>query len=376
MIGNSSGGPPYLPQFSNTGLDDIVTGIDSLHNFMEATAACSFHIELVGQILLPGYFPGAYPVNALRNRALMLSPTDLAIPVDVDFVVTPMLGLPGAGYRDRAVFAQMETMAAQRQVLVLPSLELTNKWQDLALAGSVARDVVLAGKQMAKGALERNVMSPYRSPDTPHFYDVSNTTRWAAIETPTLYEVPIHPLSEPCVLVSLATVPWYDERFVDFGGSATTWFVDLAVANFSFLVHPYGFVVHVPHGAPPQLSPYMEAQRKLRIGRMELLRQRIVEELEVGTYAPVLRMCDEVDEGEEEEEKVEEEVRKEGDGGGAADIEEAAATDTEDGTSDDDKDDNAAAVEKEEESSVKKSKKDGISISEKDDDDDDDDDES
>ena len=291
MVGNSSGGPPLLPLYRHTSLDDVIRGIDSFHNFMETTAACAFHIELVGQFVAPGIFPGPYPINSLRNRALSICPTDLVIPVDADFVATPMLGLPGPGYRDTAVYSQMETMAARRQALVLPSLELTNKWQDLTLARNVARDVVIAGKTMARGALLGNAMTPYRAPDDPLLRDISNTTRWAANTSPSLYQVSLDPRAEPNVLLSLATIPWFDERFVDSCGGASTWFAHLAASNFSFLVHPYGFAVHVPHARAPPASQYMEAQKKLRQARLELMRLHTVEEIKAGTYAPVLRDC-------------------------------------------------------------------------------------
>ncbi|KAG7673694.1 putative LARGE xylosyl- and glucuronyltransferase 2 [Nannochloris sp. 'desiccata'] len=305
MVGNSSGGPPLLPLFRHTSLEDIIRGIDSFHNFMETTAACAFHVELVGQFVAPGIFPGPYPINSLRNRALNLCPTDLIIPVDADFVATPMLGLPGPGYRDRAVYSQMESMAAKRQALVLPSLELTNKWQDLTLARNVARDVVIAGKTIARRALKGNKMASYRAPDDSFLRDISNITRWAGNISPSLYQVSLDPRAEPNVLLSLATVPWFDERFVDSCGGASTWFSHLEASNFSFLVHPYGFVMHVPHARTPPLSQYMEVQRKLRQSRMESMRMHAVEEIKAGTYAPVLRDCPSAEnaEGEEEEEQ-------------------------------------------------------------------------
>lgn len=310
MMGNSSGGPPLLPLFRHTSLDDIIRGIDSFHNFMETTAACAFHIEVVGQFVAPGIFPGPYPINSLRNRALNLCPTDLIIPVDADFVATPMLGLPGPGYRDRAVYSQMQSMAAKRQALVLPSLELTNKWQDLTLARNVARDVVIAGKRMASGALKGSALAPYRAPEDSLLRDISNTTRWAGNSDPSLYEVSMDPQAEPIVLLSLATVPWFDERFVDLCGGASTWFSHLTATNFSFLVHPYGFVVHVPHTRTPPSSQYMEVQRKLRQSRMDLMRKHAVEEIEAGTYVPVLRDCPSADDAEGEIEETEEREEK------------------------------------------------------------------
>ena len=291
MVSNSTGGSPVLPLFRHTTLEDVIRGIDAIHNFMETTAACSFHIELVGQFIAPGIFPGPYPINALRNRALNLCPTNLAIPVDADFVATPLLGLPGAGYRDPAVYEQLETMAADKQVLILPSFELTNKWQDLTLARNLARDMVLAGKKMAQGALLNGLLAPYRAPGDNFIRDFSNTSRWARSSSPALYEVKVDPYAEPSVLLSLSNVPWFDERFVDYGGGAITWFAYLALSNFSFLVHPFGFAVHVPHTRPPPTSQYMEAQQRIRQTQMEMMRQSIIADMKQGNYAPIVREC-------------------------------------------------------------------------------------
>ena len=60
-----------------------------------------------------------YPINALRNRALALhrelAPAPLALSLDVDFLPTPRLGLPGAGYRAPAVFAAVRARRQQQQ---------------------------------------------------------------------------------------------------------------------------------------------------------------------------------------------------------------------------------------------------------------------
>lgn len=289
MVANSSGGPPLLPLYRRTTLADVIESITFFQNYMETTAACAFHIDLVGQFIPPGIFPGLYPINALRNRAMRLAPTDLAILVDADFVVTPLLGLSGAGYRDPAVYREMQERATKKQVLVLPSLELTNKWQDLTLSRSIARDMVLAGKKMARGALEGGILAPYVESEEWLEREMKAISRWA--DSSAYRKINIDPHAEPCVLVSLSTVPWFDERFVDDGAGAATWFTYLMASNFHFSLHPDAFAVHVPHVRPRPKKRFLETQKRLRQGRMTLLEQQVVAEMHSESHVPVLCEC-------------------------------------------------------------------------------------
>ena len=290
MVANSSGGPPLLPLYRRTTLYDVIESITSFINYMETAAACAFHIDLVGQFIPPGIFPGLYPINALRNRAMRLVPTDLAIFVDADFVVSPLLGLSGAGYRDPAVFAEMQQKARKKQAVVLPSFKLTNKWEDLGYSRTVARDMVLAGKPMAKGALESGVLVPYLESEDLMEQEMKVISRW--VDSPAFRKASIDPHAEPCVLVSLSTVPWFDERFVDYGtGAGATWYTYLIANKFEFTMHPEAFAVHVPHIAPRRKKRFLETQLRLRKARMALLEQQVVSEMHSGNHVPVLREC-------------------------------------------------------------------------------------
>jgi hypothetical protein len=123
-------------------MDDIIRGINSFHQFMENTAQCALRIELVGQYLSRRN-PQQYPINSLRNRALKLANTELVLMLDVDFVASPMLGLPEPGYRDPAVYNQMVEMTNKKKALVLPAFEITNRKQDLTMAQNYARSMVV-----------------------------------------------------------------------------------------------------------------------------------------------------------------------------------------------------------------------------------------
>lgn len=152
LFRNRTGGAPYVATYQNTTMDDIIRGINSFHQFMESTAQCALRIELVGQYLSRRN-PQQYPINSLRNRALTLANTELVLMLDVDFVASPMLGLPEPGYRDPAVYNQMVEMTNKKKALVLPAFEITNRKQDLTMAQNYARSMVVGTSQKNKKLL-------------------------------------------------------------------------------------------------------------------------------------------------------------------------------------------------------------------------------
>lgn len=139
---NSSNNSLIVPTFMNTTLEDVIRGLDSFHMFMESTGLCALHMQLVGQLIDP-LNPEEYPINSLRNLAIMMAETDLVFMLDVDFIAAPNLGLPGLGYKDPVVYNQMVELTSQRRALVVPAFEITNRKQNLGLAQNVARSMVV-----------------------------------------------------------------------------------------------------------------------------------------------------------------------------------------------------------------------------------------
>jgi len=144
MTVNSSGGLPLLPSYSSTTLDDMIRGIDSFHKFMEETAVCALDLVFLGQFIDKTDFPGPYPVNALRNRALSLVRSELSVHVNVDFLVNPLLGSPGQGYKDDNTYHKLISMAKKKTAYLLPSFKLYDHGQDLKVSRNIARNFALS----------------------------------------------------------------------------------------------------------------------------------------------------------------------------------------------------------------------------------------
>ena len=141
---NASGGLPLLPSYSSTTLDDMIRGIDAFHRFMEGTALCALDIIFLGQFIDVTEFPGPYPTNALRNRAMSLVRTPLSIHINTDFIVNPVLGTPGKGYKDPQSYQTILNMAKKKIAYLLPQLEPSNHGQDLKVDRNVARHFAMS----------------------------------------------------------------------------------------------------------------------------------------------------------------------------------------------------------------------------------------
>lgn len=126
----------------NATQEDVLLGIDSFHGFMERTARCALDIELLGHFMDPDE-PEPYPINALRNKALLAAKTDMLFLLDVDFMAAADLDLAPPGYRDPAVYDELLGLVSQRVAVVVPAFEITNRQQDLVLGQNYARNMLM-----------------------------------------------------------------------------------------------------------------------------------------------------------------------------------------------------------------------------------------
>jgi hypothetical protein len=256
---------------------------------MEGTAACALRIELLGQYMNPRY-PRAYPINALRNKALGLATSELVFLLDVDFAASPRLGLPEPGYRDPAAYGQMVELAGRRRALVLPAFEITNRRQDLTMAQNFARSLVMAGKEEVRRNYRLGFIDAFNGRDAPWGHGPTNTSKWARLARPVLYRVAYDEKYEPFVVLSRRAAPYFDERFVGYGGNKIAYINQLAGAGFGFHVHPYGFAVHVPH-ARTKAADVFVARKHRGESEMETLRVEVERKVARGTYLPVVAGC-------------------------------------------------------------------------------------
>lgn len=289
LFRNGSDGTPIIPTYINTTLEDVIRGMDSFFHFMEGTAQCALHMELVGQFLDP-LDPEKYPINSLRNRALRMSITELTFMLDVDFVASPNLGLPEPGYRDPAVYNQMAELTAMKKALVLPAFEITNRKQDLIMAQNLARNCVMLGKDGMREQYLSGKVDAFNGQDAPWGHGPTNTTKWVRLTKPVTYRANYEPRYEPFLVMHRNVAPWADERFVGYGGNKIAYINQLNGLGVSFHVHPFGFVIHVPHVKTKAANTFVLEKRRGE-SPMDDLRALVEAEVEKATYAPHTVFC-------------------------------------------------------------------------------------
>jgi hypothetical protein len=300
MTTNSSGGLPLLPGYSSTTLDDMIRGIGSFHRYMETTAVCSLDIVFLGQFIKQTDVPGAYPVNALRNKALSLVKTELSIHTNADIVLNPYLeGIGRKGYKDEEAYRKLLVASRKKTAFLLPILELQNSGQDLKIMRNIARSHALAGKRATRDFIQKKMMGVYVSPEDVEkegifTVDVSKWAKTTNTDSHTLVtkdSPPVSSTSEPCILVFTESTPWFDERFVDNGHGASVWMRLLEKKNFKFRVHASGFGVHLAHNRIEPKSTYLTRRKEFRMEVMTFLNSTLSENIAKGKYKPMVREC-------------------------------------------------------------------------------------
>ena len=306
MTANVSGGLPLLPSYSSTTLDDMIRGIGSFHVYMEKTAVCSLDLIFLGQFINKPDVPGAYPTNALRNKALSLVTTELNLHVNVDVVMNPYLDAPGSGphggsgYKDPEVYSELVIAAKKNTAFVMPVLEVASQGQDLRIVRSISRSQALAGKRSAKDFISKGVLVPFVAPEDAEKRVWSvNVNQWMSTSPKDGHMLvkidkgapPVSSLSEPCVLLATEKTPWFDERFVDNGPGANIWTAVLEKEKYKFRVHSSGFGVHMSHERATPKSRYLQRRKEFRLEVMQFLNSTLHGDISKGKYKPMTRDC-------------------------------------------------------------------------------------
>ena len=134
----------YMPYVSNFGalsfekggingssLGEMMKMIDEFHRYFESCPSrecCALDLEFVVETYdtIEDINIKLYPVNAMRNRALLLSRTDIVFLLDADFV--PSLSTSYVGQREE--FAKLNEILANNSVVVVPAFEMKVKTEE------------------------------------------------------------------------------------------------------------------------------------------------------------------------------------------------------------------------------------------------------
>lgn len=184
-----------------TGVPKAIAIVDTFHDKQETQGKCKLDMLLVTEDAVSLKYVGLYPVNALRNRALMMAKTDIILILDADFV--PNLSL-SEDLDNPQMYDQLHRATSARQLIILPAFQVLADGEEgrrLALKAIESKEDVVRMMQNARaqGFHMDGFVNGHRSTD----FD-----RWQTAEI--AYRVQYEEGFEPYVMAQRQFVPWYD----------------------------------------------------------------------------------------------------------------------------------------------------------------------
>lgn len=268
--------------FSSVSEEELVSKMTKfMYGLDRVASGCSLDLELVLHDIPDRNGPGLslYPVNAARNRALMLAKTDAVLLLDVDF-------LPSDSLVNLLSDPNMSDLIQEKRAYVVPAFGHANYVPLPSGTDLRQRDAyVLLGSKAA-------VVDAYFKRRMPSFYEVANPgdhgptnySRWATAKRP--YDIEYEEGYEPYIMIAKKYVPWYDERFVGYYRNKVAHLEHMYSLGIQFTVHPDAYTIHRPH--PPSSS--LQSGGHVESGhfrRMLQLDSNVRRAMSIGEYTPV-----------------------------------------------------------------------------------------
>lgn len=205
---------------------------------------------------------GLYPINALRNAALLAAATEYVFLLDVDFVPSP-----GA---HKSLQELAMSRGRSREALVVPAFEVRGKAPTLPVSLEEVREQVRAGR--AEG---------FHVTRYPKGHLPTDFERWLCARKGDEYSVEYNLGFEPYIVARREEVPRYDARFRGYGLNKVVHLYRLAVVEgFSFVVVPEHFVSAPEHEQSTDYRrTYGTGRDPLQAARVQALWDLALEEM-------------------------------------------------------------------------------------------------
>ena len=186
----------------------------------------------------------AYPVNRLRNLGLRKVNTSHVLVSDADF-------LPSRGLRD-AIRAKARWLANEKLALVIPAFQRKGgRCKTLESCRErlepLAETVPGRFGQLARCLREKDCLV-FQGDNSAQSHGTTDSSRWLEGDET------VRPITcfrsnryEPYVVVAMAQMPSYDERFAGYGKNKIQHVSHLRRMGHLFAVLPRHFLIHVPH---------------------------------------------------------------------------------------------------------------------------------
>ncbi len=224
-------------------LEEALAAVAAMHAALEKNNTCILDVDLVVEEMCTPQKALDYPVNALRNRALLLASTELVLLLDVDFIVDQNLARGTTA--NATMYTELVGMLSQGAAMVLPAFETADEGD----AGvKLAVRAVQRGKSYLVPHLKVNDAFPFHGCYFPVGQGATESVYWIRNATTKPYRILYEEYFEPYLLMKKSLVPLYDERFTGRHRNKMQHIMHVAVqSRMALVVHPLHFVIHLPH---------------------------------------------------------------------------------------------------------------------------------
>ncbi|KAJ9508090.1 hypothetical protein QJQ45_021437 [Haematococcus lacustris] len=207
-------------------------------------ASCALRLLLMAEILGEAAARPLFPINSLRNAALLASDTPLVAMIDTDLLLSSSLATELKGSSSSA--AEVVRLCRAGNMLVLPAFEPCHERKFTLEKGmQVADKAAQVGKEQLVKLVKANQMC-YFMKSWPAGHGATNSEAW--YKSPWPYKVHHTPRYEPWYIVDRSLNPWYDARFRGYGWNKQQQITAAVLGSkLSLMVHPAAYVVHRPH---------------------------------------------------------------------------------------------------------------------------------
>lgn len=257
------------------GLRDATYRIIDLHTRVSEQRTCMLDVMLFSEALAENdpNIKDLFPVNALRNRAMLMATTTLVLVLDGDLLPQANMRAslaPGTPRGDALLNG-----AAAREYHVLPAFDT----KSTQLAYVIAR----GNKAAVVAAYEKGTIVRFGSKGSPFPQGCTDYERWKTVTAQ--YPVVYCNRYEPWGIVAREHSPWFDGRFRGYGRNKIMYAAALNASRFEFVIDPDSFVIHRPH-------PRSTAQRVFDHETDHRVRDHIMsmwaQQAEDGSFSPVV----------------------------------------------------------------------------------------
>ncbi|WIA29620.1 hypothetical protein OEZ86_012107 [Tetradesmus obliquus] len=232
---------PELTEEHKRILQEAEQQVDEFHRRMEAADNCQLDILLLYETVLDEVMRVMFPINTMRNYALLQARTPLVAMVDVDLIVSNALL---QWLLDKRNYDQLREMTRGKTVVVLPAFE-TAPQKNMTLAHDLADTAAMMNKEQLGRLVQKRLIYQFALYLFRQGHNCTDYAKWFKADQP--YDVEYHDGYEPWFIIDRFRNPWYDVSFRGYGWNKVSHVVNIFYQKYKFLAHPTGFIVHRQH---------------------------------------------------------------------------------------------------------------------------------